>query len=201
MKGTGRRLDLLHAAMAHLGGYDFHRGSQRHRMAQAEANHDAQRLLVRQIAHADGLAHARDQAIQYRVSRLPDHLPFPDCWFPGGVTGLGQRNAQGPEAGSAGARRPGGAGGGNRPLTRGLIKRDLGLERRAVSAYQGALRRESDAAIAQLVEHVIRNDGVTGSSPVCGTIFCSRARRALRRGGASDGHCQTRASARPLSFL
>jgi hypothetical protein len=26
------------------------------------------------------------------------------------------------------------------------------------------------AAIAQLVEHVIRNDGVTGSSPVCGTI-------------------------------
>ncbi len=30
------------------------------------------------------------------------------------------------------------------------------------------------AAIAQLVEHVIRNDGVTGSSPVCGTsIFHS----------------------------
>jgi hypothetical protein len=27
------------------------------------------------------------------------------------------------------------------------------------------------AAIAQLVEHVIRNDGVTGSSPVCGTII------------------------------
>ena len=27
------------------------------------------------------------------------------------------------------------------------------------------------AAIAQLVEHVIRNDGVTGSSPVCGTTF------------------------------
>ena len=26
------------------------------------------------------------------------------------------------------------------------------------------------AAIAQLVEHVIRNDGVTGSNPVCGTI-------------------------------
>ena len=25
------------------------------------------------------------------------------------------------------------------------------------------------SAIAQLVEHVIRNDGVTGSSPVCGT--------------------------------
>ena len=30
------------------------------------------------------------------------------------------------------------------------------------------------AAIAQLVEHVIRNDGVTGSSPVCGTSDSSR---------------------------
>src|SRR5262249_14881754 len=27
-----------------------------------------------------------------------------------------------------------------------------------------------DAAIAQLVEHIIRNDGVGGSSPSCGTI-------------------------------
>ena len=27
------------------------------------------------------------------------------------------------------------------------------------------------AALAQLVEHIIRNDGVTGSSPVSGTIF------------------------------
>ena len=27
------------------------------------------------------------------------------------------------------------------------------------------------AAIAQLVEHVIRNDGVTGSNPVCGTSY------------------------------
>src|ERR1700753_2198791 len=27
------------------------------------------------------------------------------------------------------------------------------------------------AAIAQLVEHVIRNDGVGGSSPSCGTLF------------------------------
>jgi hypothetical protein len=31
------------------------------------------------------------------------------------------------------------------------------------------------AAIAQLVEHVIRNDGVTGSSPVCGTILKSQS--------------------------
>jgi hypothetical protein len=29
--------------------------------------------------------------------------------------------------------------------------------------------RHMAAAIAQLVEHVIRNDGVTGSNPVCGT--------------------------------
>src|SRR5260370_696200 len=32
------------------------------------------------------------------------------------------------------------------------------------------------AAIAQLVEHVIRNDGVTGSSPVCGTNAQNRFR-------------------------
>src|SRR3979409_2022816 len=30
-------------------------------------------------------------------------------------------------------------------------------------------RVAGSAAIAQLVEHVIRNDGVTGSNPVCGT--------------------------------
>ena len=53
-----------------------------------------------------------------------------------------------------------------------------GLERGAKSAYQGPLPvplvriRTAAAAIAQLVEHVIRNDGVTGSSPVCGTISC-----------------------------
>ena len=33
-----------------------------------------------------------------------------------------------------------------------------------------AERAAWSAAIAQLVEHVIRNDGVTGSNPVCGTI-------------------------------
>jgi hypothetical protein len=40
------------------------------------------------------------------------------------------------------------------------------------------------AAIAQLVEHVIRNDGVTGSSPVCGTI--SLAIQASRNTIVSD---------------
>jgi hypothetical protein len=30
------------------------------------------------------------------------------------------------------------------------------------------------AALAQLVEHIIRNDGVTGSNPVSGTTFLAR---------------------------
>jgi hypothetical protein len=36
------------------------------------------------------------------------------------------------------------------------------------------LTRSWCAAIAQLVEHVIRNDGVTGSNPVCGTNRVAR---------------------------
>src|SRR5258708_14465279 len=35
------------------------------------------------------------------------------------------------------------------------------------------------AAIAQLVEHVIRNDGVTGSNPVCGTNSARRTGTSL----------------------
>jgi hypothetical protein len=35
------------------------------------------------------------------------------------------------------------------------------------------LRAAPEAAVAQLVEHVIRNDGVGGSSPFCGTTFQS----------------------------
>jgi hypothetical protein len=37
-----------------------------------------------------------------------------------------------------------------------------------------AERAARSAAIAQLVEHVIRNDGVTGSNPVCGTSLLLR---------------------------
>src|SRR5207244_10965085 len=72
------------------------------------------------------------------------------------------------------------------------------------SVFPGhAERRDWFAAIAQLVEHVIRNDGVTGSSPVCGTSqinhLASFARypkrprvgtvsaNALRRGGRAHG--------------
>jgi hypothetical protein len=46
---------------------------------------------------------------------------------------------------------------------------------RAFSAVAG--RSQWFAAIAQLVEHVIRNDGVTGSNPVCGTILSEAALR------------------------
>src|SRR3954467_6395969 len=47
-----------------------------------------------------------------------------------------------------------------------------GRARYQVRAFSSSCRRIArSAAIAQLVEHVIRNDGVTGSSPVCGTSF------------------------------
>ncbi len=46
--------------------------------------------------------------------------------------------------------------------------------------------RES-AALAQLVEHIIRNDGVTGSSPVSGTTTFRRKTRNLLRKGRSAG--------------
>lgn len=36
-----------------------------------------------------------------------------------------------------------------------------------------ALAQNKKAAIAQSVEHVIRNDGVGGSNPSCGTTTCS----------------------------
>lgn len=35
------------------------------------------------------------------------------------------------------------------------------------------------AALAQLVEHVIRNDEVVGSSPACGTIMLSILSQAI----------------------
>ena len=46
-----------------------------------------------------------------------------------------------------------------------------GAARYQVQAFSAPLPEAPawSAAIAQLVEHVIRNDGVTGSNPVCGT--------------------------------
>jgi hypothetical protein len=49
------------------------------------------------------------------------------------------------------------------------------------------------AAIAQLVEHVIRNDGVTGSSPVCGTKFFFVIRIILERFPSIYWHANTSA--------
>jgi hypothetical protein len=45
--------------------------------------------------------------------------------------------------------------------------------------YGGQTDR-SDAAIAQLVEHIIRNDGVGGSNPSCGTIDLTNSSSELR---------------------
>ena len=36
---------------------------------------------------------------------------------------------------------------------------------------EGCTPNRKDAALAQLVEHLIRNEGVGGSNPSCGTIF------------------------------
>jgi hypothetical protein len=60
-----------------------------------------------------------------------------------------------------------------------LAKPDAG--RYQVPAFSGSCRTHAwFAAIAQLVEHVIRNDGVTGSSPVCGTDL-SAIQNSLKR--------------------
>ena len=34
-----------------------------------------------------------------------------------------------------------------------------------------------DAGVAQLVEHLIRNEGVVGSSPITGTIYLQKKHR------------------------
>ncbi len=42
---------------------------------------------------------------------------------------------------------------------------------RATHRLRGMLSARHRAGVAQLVEHVIRNDGVGGSSPFTGTIY------------------------------
>ena len=62
----------------------------------------------------------------------------------------------------------------NGPFEGRVFLAKTGGARYQVRAFSGSCRRIAwSAAIAQLVEHVIRNDGVTGSSPVCGTSFFS----------------------------
>lgn len=54
---------------------------------------------------------------------------------------------------------------------------EMRLEISRQSLYQPLTKRGRDvpcpaqAALAQVVEHIIRNDGVAGSSPASGTIF------------------------------
>jgi hypothetical protein len=63
------------------------------------------------------------------------------------------------------------------PLRASVFLAKGGGARYQVPAFSGSCRRTTwSAAIAQLVEHVIRNDGVTGSSPVCGTIPLARSK-------------------------
>ena len=53
-----------------------------------------------------------------------------------------------------------------------IRKHPLGLACGRLIARVGALSQPSgQAALAQLVEHIIRNDGVVGSSPPSGTTF------------------------------
>ncbi len=44
------------------------------------------------------------------------------------------------------------------------------------------------AALAQLVEHIIRNDGARGSSPLSGTTPSTRQMREIRLKGLSGGN-------------
>ena len=58
----------------------------------------------------------------------------------------------------------------NRPQFGRVFLAKVHRARYQVRAFSGVAERAAwSAAIAQLVEHVIRNDGVTGSNPVCGT--------------------------------
>ena len=51
--------------------------------------------------------------------------------------------------------------------------------KRGNGAVRGCAASKKRAALAQLVEHLIRNEGVTGSSPVSGTIHSPFAKAAL----------------------
>ena len=55
---------------------------------------------------------------------------------------------------------------------RGIFVREGGLNSRAQVVMRAALAQPI-AALAQLVEHRIRNAGVVGSNPIGGTIFQS----------------------------
>ena len=61
-----------------------------------------------------------------------------------------------------------------------------GLQIRARRFDSGSgLQSMRSAALAQSVEHIIRNDGVTGSNPVSGTILLSMGNPKLEAEGPS----------------
>jgi hypothetical protein len=58
------------------------------------------------------------------------------------------------------------------------------------------------AAIAQLVEHIIRNDGVGGSNPSCGTsVFNNLANVTVRNSALLHGFCTGSVFTRPAELV
>jgi hypothetical protein len=56
-----------------------------------------------------------------------------------------------------------------------VLAKPRGARYQVAERFRGLAGRAAwSAAIAQLVEHVIRNDGVGGSNPSCGTSVCTR---------------------------
>ncbi len=51
------------------------------------------------------------------------------------------------------------------------FKKGLGLKKKLAKAKKADYETAHIAALAQLVEHLIRNEGVGGSNPSSGTIF------------------------------
>ena len=73
-------------------------------------------------------------------------------------------------------------------MVEGLLRAGFGAQ-----VWWGSLRAQAriDAAIAQLVEHIIRNDGVGGSIPSCGTNkikqLTTHSKSARHRSGTEVG--------------
>lgn len=65
------------------------------------------------------------------------------------------------------------------------LRRPRQADKRPAHARTGQPGAAPGAALAQPVEHIIRNDGVTGSSPVSGTTTFSRQIQRLKPKGLS----------------
>ncbi|BAQ46198.1 hypothetical protein Maq22A_c15180 [Methylobacterium aquaticum] len=75
---------------------------------------------------------------------------------------------------------------GNHPAAAGAGTVSTRLANPTAPGYESATERRIagpvGAAIAQLVEHLIRNEGVGGSNPSCGTIIFEQLARGLAPG-------------------